>query len=47
MLGDFNDIVLSIEVSRGYFFPSRAFPLSNVFVECGMLDMGVIKGLFM
>lgn len=46
MLKDFNDIILSSEVSGGLFYPSRAFALANFFNECGLLDLGTVRGRF-
>lgn len=45
-LGDFNEILLTFEVSRGNFSISRASLFANLLTDCGLMDIHSIGGLF-
>lgn len=46
LLGDFNEILYSFEVSGGNFLPSRASLLATMMTSCNLMDLQATGGLF-
>lgn len=46
ILGDFNEVLYSMEVSGSNFNPSRAGLLAQVLTSCNLLDIHFTGGLF-